>query len=512
MKRGIKVKISTDLDKNIEYLEDLFADFGDLVKRKFPIGSSLRRWAYVIYLDGMTDRGVLEQTILPRIMAGSQKPPEMFFHKEMSLLETLKDGGMTTADLREETDMNNIVHMVLSGDTALLVDGDEAGILIATRGWPNRGVPETSTEVVVQGSNEAFTEVMRFNTALLRRRVKDTNLKIKQSNVGRRSKTDIAVCYMEDVVRPEVLEEVEKRLANIAVDGILDAGALEELIEEDIATPFPQCQITERPDKAASGLMEGRVAILVDNSPTAILVPATMNSFFQASEDYSQGWEIMSFTRLLRFAAAFFALALPGLYIAITTFHPNMLPTLLAFKMAAAREAIPIPAVMEILIMEFAFELLREAGIRLPRPVGSSIGIIGGLIVGDAAVSAGLVSPLVVIVVALTGIASFAIPNYSIVSAFRLCKFLVIALAAALGLLGFWVALIIIFIHLASMKTFGLPYLFPFAAGDVNGYTDFKDSLFRAPITFMKKRPIYANPDQQNRQQPPNLGNPHRKE
>lgn len=507
------MKISTNLDENIEYLENLFADSGDLVKRKFPIGTSRRRWAYVIYLDGMTDRGVVEQTILPRLMASSPKTPEAFFHEPISLLETLKDGGMTTADLREETDMDNIVHMILSGDTAMLLDGDCAGILIATRGWPNRGVPETSVEVVVQGSNEAFSEVMRFNTALLRRRVKDTNLKIKQSNVGRRTKTDIAVCYMEDVVRPEVLAEVEQRLANITIDGILDAGALEELIEEDTNSPFPQCQITERPDKAASGIMEGRVAILVDNSPTAILVPATMNSFFQASEDYSQGWEIMSFTRILRFAAAFFALALPGLYIAITTFHPNMLPTLLAFKMAAAREAIPIPAVLEILIMEFAFELLREAGIRLPRPVGSSIGIIGGLIVGEAAVAAGIVSPLVVIVVALTGIASFAIPNYAIVSAFRICKFLIIALAATLGLLGFWIALITILIHLASMKTFGLPYLFPFASGDVNGYTDFKDSLFRAPMAFMKKRPIYANPNQQNRQQPPNnLGNPHVKE
>ncbi|MCL2236404.1 MAG: spore germination protein, partial [Defluviitaleaceae bacterium] len=234
------MKISTSLDENIQYLEDLFKDSGDLVKRKFPIGSNLRRWAYVIYLDGMTDRAVLEQTILPRIMAGSLKTPESFFSKPISLLETLKDGGMTTADLREERDMDNIVHMVLSGDTALLVDGDDAGILIATRGWPNRGVPETSTEVVVQGSNEAFTEVMRFNTALLRRRVKDTNFKIKQSFVGRRSKTDIAVCYMDDVVRPEVLEQVEERLANITVDGILDAGALEELIEEDIATPFPQ--------------------------------------------------------------------------------------------------------------------------------------------------------------------------------------------------------------------------------------------------------------------------------
>jgi spore germination protein len=189
-----------------------------------------------------------------------------------------------------------------------------------------------------------------------------------------------------------------------------------------------------------------------------------------------------------------------------------MLPTLLTFKMAAARESIPIPAVVEILIMEFAFELLREAGIRLPRPVGSSIGIIGGLIIGEAAVTAGIVSPIVVIIVALTGIASFAIPNYALVSAFRLCKFLVIALSAALGLLGFWAALIIILIHLASLKSFGLPYLFPFAAGDINGYTDFKDSIFRAPAIFMKTRPIYASPNQSTRQNTDKLGNPREKE
>ena len=506
------MKICQSLDINITYLEEQFADFGDLVKRKFPVGSKREHFAYIIYLDGMTERLVIENQILPRIMAGAIKTADDFFDTPKSVMDTLKDGGMTTADLRETTDMQDLIHMVLSGDTALLVDGSESALLIATRGWPNRGVPETSTEVVVQGSNEAFTEVMRFNTALLRRRVKDTQFKIKQSTIGRRTKTDIAVCYVGDIVRPEVLEQVEKRLANIDVDGIYDAGGLEELIEEDVMSPFPQCQITERPDKTASGLLEGRVAILVDNSPTAILVPATINSFFQSSEDYSQGFQIMSFTRILRFAAALFALALPGLYIAITTFHPNMLPTMLAFKMTAARDAIPIPAVMEILIMEFAFELLREAGIRLPRPVGSSIGIIGGLIIGDAAVSAGLVSPLVVIVVALTGIASFAIPNYSLVSAFRLCKYLVIALSAALGLFGFWAALLIILTHLASLKSFGLPYLFPFAAGDISGYTDFKDSIFRTPIMFMKKRPIYANPNQCNRQNNKKLGNEHDKE
>ena len=506
------MKINQSLTENIQYLESLFEGCDDLVKREFPIGSNARHNAYVIYIDGMVERLVLEQQVMPRLMGGSLKTPDAFFSKPMGLFDTLKDGGMATADLRETEDMQDVINMILSGDTALLVDGADRGIIIATRGWPNRGVPEASIEVVVQGSNEAFTDIMRFNTSQLRRRVKDTKFKIKQSTIGKRTKTDIAVCYVDDVVRPEVLEAVQKRLKNIDVDGIFDSGGLEELIEEDVMSPFPQCQITERPDKAASGLLEGRVAILVDNSPTAILVPATINSFFQASEDYSQGWEIMSFVRILRFAAAFFALALPGLYIAITTFHPNMLPTVLAFKMAAARDAIPIPAVMEILLLEFAFELLREAGIRLPRPVGSSIGIIGGLIIGDAAVSAGLVSPLVVIVVAMTGIASFAIPNYALVSGFRLAKYLVIALSAALGLFGFWAALLIILTHLASLKSFGLPYLFPFASGSIAGYTDFKDSLFRLPLMFMKKRPIYANPESGDRLNSRKMGNIHVKE
>ncbi|MCL2575414.1 MAG: spore germination protein [Defluviitaleaceae bacterium] len=506
------MKIYNKLDDNINYFDTIFDNCNDIVRRKVPIGASLQRFAYIVYIDGLVDRQLIEDRILTQTMASAQRLPEQFFNEPLSLLETLKEGGLTTADLKEEKDLEAAAKAILTGDVAVFVDGADTAIIVSAKGFPNRGVNEASIEVVVQGSNEAFSDVMRINTALLRKRVRDTKLKVKQSIVGRRTQTNIALCYLDDVVRPAVLEEVEKRLANIDIDGILDAGALEELIEEDFSSPFPQCQITERPDKAASGILEGRIAILVDNSPTAILVPCTMNSLFQASEDYSQGWEIMSFVRILRFAAAFFALALPGLYIAITTFHPNMLPTVLAFKMAAARENIPLPAVMEVVMMEFAFELLREAGLRLPRPIGSSIGIIGGIIVGEAAVQAGIVSPIVVIVVALTGIASFAIPNYSLVSGFRLSKFLIIGLSAVLGILGFWMALIIILIHLASLKSFGLPYLFPFAAGEINGFSDFKDTIFRAPIIFMKKRPIYANPEQCDRQVVNHLGNWHKEE
>ncbi|MCL2416221.1 MAG: spore germination protein, partial [Defluviitaleaceae bacterium] len=412
----------------------------------------------------------------------------------------------------EEADIEKILAAILSGDTAVIVDHSDKAVILSSKGFPNRGVPTADTEVVVWGSNESFSEVFRINTALIRRRIRDTRLKVKQMRVGRRGKNDICLMYLDDVVRKEILDETIARIENIDIDAILDAGALEEFIEDDWRSPFPQCQITERPDKASSAILEGRIAILTDNSPLALIVPCALNSFFQASEDYTQGWDIVSMIRALRFVAAFLALTLPGLYIAVTTFHPNMLPMLLIFKMAAARENIPFPAVLEILIMEFAFELLREAGIRLPGPVGSSIGIVGGLIVGEAAVSAGIVSPIVVIIVALTGIASFAIPNYSLVSAFRLGKFLIIALSAALGLFGFWAAMLIILIHLASLKSFGIPYLFPFASGGLNDYSDFKDSIFRLPLMFMKKRPIYANPNQTCRLNTDKIGNHHFRE
>ncbi|MCL2699522.1 MAG: spore germination protein, partial [Defluviitaleaceae bacterium] len=262
---------------------------------------------------------------------------------------------------------------------------------------------------------------------------------------------------------------------------------------------FPQAQLSERPDKVSASILEGRIAIIVDGSPFVMVVPVTFGTFFQSSEDYYERWQIMSFVRTLRYIAGIMAVALPGLYIALAVYHPSMLPTLFALKIAGARQSVPFPALVEILIMEAAFELLREAGIRLPAPIGSTIGIVGGLIIGQAAVEAGLVSPIVVIVVAITGIAGFAIPHVSMVSGFRLMKYVTLFASAALGLFGFWLAAFLILIHLVSLRSVGFPYMFPFASGEVNNYGDFKDTLFRLPAFMMKKRPIFANSKQTER-------------
>jgi len=490
---------SAILEENITKLEELFADCGDYVGRKFPAGGENAPTLFMAYVDMMSDRGLFDMTIMRRLfdMDWALLSP---YERGASVYEALRDRGVATADLSETDDFQMILYFMLAGDTALFIDGYPKVIIIATRGFPNRGVQSAETEVVVQGPREAFSEVMRFNTALVRRRIRDTKLKVKQVRAGVRSQTDLAIMYMEDLVRPEILQEIEARIDAIDIDGLMDSGCLEQLMEKEWLSPFPQAQLTERPDKASSSILEGRIAIVVDNSPFVILLPVTLNTFFQASEDYYARWQVMSIARFMRFVGALMAVALPGLYVAIAVFHPSMIPLLMISRLAEASQAVPFPAFLEILLLDAAFELLREAGIRLKSASGGTLGIVGGLIIGQAAVEAGLVSPIVVIVVALTGIATFSIPNVSLVYAFRLIKYGVLILAALFGFLGLWVGLLATLIHLASLRSFGIPYLIPFSSAEMGGYHDLKDSIFRLPLKCMKRRPFFANPEQSVRQ------------
>ena len=492
-----KTAPSAQLQENIEHLDNLFTDCQDYIGRKFKPGGKGAPEVYFAYIDAMTGRELMDMTVVKRLfeMDWSKIPAE----ERKNLYETLRDRGIASADISEAEDWEMILYFIHAGDTAVFIEGCAKVIILATRGFPNRGIQSAETEVVVQGPREAFSEVMRFNTALIRRRIRDCNLRVKQSRLGRRSQTDIALMYMEDIVRPEILAEVERRLETIEIDGISDSGCVEQLIEESWLSPFPQVQLTERPDKAASSLLEGRIAIIVDNSPFVILVPVTLNVFFQASEDYYSRWQVMSITRFLRFVGAFLAVALPGLYVAIALYHPSMIPLLMVNRLAESSRAVPFPAVLEIFMLDAAFELLREAGIRIRNASGGTIGIVGGLIIGQAAVEAGLVSPIVVIIVAMTSIATFAIPSISLVYSFRLVKYGLLIMAATLGFFGLWVGLLLTLVHMASLKSFSIPYLMPFASAEMNGYQDLKDSLFRFPLFSLKKRPFFARKDQSNR-------------
>ena len=486
--------ISADLEHNIQRLETLFAGNGDMVKRKFKIGNT-HHHAYVLFIDNMANSLAIEQGIIRPMLYHAQLTHERAaadYFRAKNLFNALSDSVFMAADFKPSDDFEACVSAVMSGDTAVFISGYSQAYIIASRGFAGRGVPETQTEIVVQGSKEAFAESLRTNTMLIRRRLRDTNLVIEQSSVGHATRTDMAMVYMKSLVREQVLADIQVKVASLQVDAIMDIGYLEQYIEGDYLSPFPQCQITERPDKAVSALLEGRVLLMVDNSPFALIVPTVLACFFQSPEDYYNRFEIASMNRLLRYVGAVIAMVLPGLYVAIALYHPNMIPTELLLAMAQARLRVPFPALVEILLMDVAFELLKEAGLRLPSAISSAMGVVGGIIIGQAAVEAGLVSPIVVIIVALTAIAGFTLPTISLAPGIRISKYVILFTSAVLGLLGFWLGCLVVLIHLASLKSFGFPYLYPFVSGDMNEGQDWQDTVVRPPLFRMKRRPIFT--------------------
>ena len=388
---------------------------------------------------------------------------------------------------------------LLTGDAILVIDGFAHAMKIPDKGYPGATVRDTDSEKVLRGSNEGFNENVKINTALLRKRLQSTDLKVENMSLGVRTNTLVNLVYMDGIVKKGLLEHVKARLSDFVIDGILDSGMAEQLTEETWLSPFPQIQSTLRPDRAVMAVLDGKVLILCNNSPAALIVPSDYNSFIQTADDYYQRPIVASFGRMLRYVASFLAVAMPGLYLAVTNFQTGILPTTLLMSFAAARLGVPFPAVVEVLLMELSFELLREAGVRLPGAMGNTIGIVGGLIIGQAAVDANIVSPIVVIVVAFTALCSFSIPNEEFAGAFRMLKFFVILMSAWLGFFGFLWSMFAILIHLALLKSFGQPYLLPFIGAKGDEETRRKDSLIRFPLGKIFYRSVHAKWDQKRK-------------
>jgi len=412
-------------------------------------------------------------------------------------IHKIKDRLLTVTDIKDVTLLNQGIDSILSGDTLMFIEGLECCYVIASRMWPVRSVSEPSSETAIRGSRDGLQKPLDFNTALVRRRIKDTRLKIVSDKLAKRSKTDVAILYIEDIVNKEVLSELKKRIEIINIDAVLDSGYVEQLIQDSIWSPFPLVQSTERPDVVAAALYEGRVAILVDNSPFALIVPATLPNFFQSPDDYYQRWIYSSIVRVIRFLAILISLVLPALYIAVICFNTDILPTKLIYSIAASKEGVPFSAYVEVIIMEFSIAILMEAIIRLPKAIGSTIGIVGGLIIGQAAVSAGVVSPIMIIIVSITVLTSFVIPNYQVSTAFRLVRYFIIIADTVAGLYGIMFGLIALLIHLTRLKSFGIPYLSP-AVSTEKG--DLKDMFIRFPTRYLKTRPKYMKTGDKIRQ------------
>lgn len=488
----MKTPVYRKLRENEEWFRERCERCADIKLRPMVLGEG-RVKCLAVYLEVTVSNLMLEESVLGRMMMQLREMPGE------ELKECLEKDELGISDAFPLDTLEDGMRAMLAGNLILLLDGYEKILKIGSKGYPGRSVSNTDSEKVLRGSNEGFSESVKVNAALIRKRIRSTGMKAEELFIGERSDTVVNILYMEELVYPQVLEQLKQRLDEFEIDGVLDSGVLEQLAEKEWISPFPQFQTTQRPDLAALEILNGRIAVLSDNSPVALLLPTTLNNFMSVSEDRYNRFEIASFQRLVRYGAMMLAMMLSGVYLAVIGFHTSVLPTNLLLSFAEARRGVPFPSLLEILFMELAFELIREAGLRMPGPLSGTIGIVGGLIIGDAAVSANLVSPMAVVVVALSALSSFAIPNEEFASAFRVIKYGYILLGGTLGMFGIVIGCYLFLGHLSGLTSFQIPYLIPFTGKGVPGYRDERDSLVRAPFRMMTRRPIFTRRDQRIR-------------
>jgi spore germination protein KA len=488
LKQYKDVTLTGSVENMVSFIDNLLGQNDDFIIRRFKVFSEFH--AVVFYFSALTNQTMVNQEIMKPLM---YVPDHLQGEKiEISDLKNIiSDQALFYSQCKFESHLERIAEAILEGKTVVAIEGMDEAFLIGSRSVEKRAVEQPQTEQVIQGPREGFIEPLSTNLGLLRYRLPTPDFRVNITKIGTKTKSLVAVCYLEGVVNPELVKEVNKRLSAIDIDGILDAGYLEQFIEDNHFSPFPQIMNTERPDKTVANILEGRVAILVDGSPFALIVPVVFSSFYQSIEDYTSRYLQGSFVRMARVVALVFSLVFSALYVAIISFNPELIPTRFAVAVAGGRAGVPFPALVEILFMEVSMEVLREATIRLPEQVGGALSIVGVLVIGQAAVAAGFASPITVVTIALTTIGSFATPAYNAAFALRMLRFPLIFLAGIFGLYGLVIGLILITNHLLSLRSFGVPYMTPAVPGDFQGM---KDLVIRAPFWWMKKRPAHLLP------------------
>lgn len=484
-----------DFSQNVETLHTLYARCADVIFRSFLLFGKTK--AIIIYIEGLSNVEGIEEFVLSPLMKETES--------EQQLLNEFLQHKMPVSKVKTVYTLADCVESISSGHPILLYEGESVGFSLGLAKWEKRAIEEPTAEAGIRGSREGFNESLQVSTAQLRRIIRSPALKIQTMQIGSYTKTSVAIAYVEGIAGKALIQEIMSRLERIEIDGILESGYIEEMIEDNPYSPFPQVLSTERPDVACSSMLEGRAAILVDGTPFTLIAPTSFFSLIQSHEDYYQRFIVSTFIRWLRYLFLAISLLLPSFYIAVLTFHQEMVPAALLLSMSASREAVPFPAIVEALLMEISFEALREAGVRLPKQVGAAVSIVGALVIGQAAVQAGLVSAPMVIVVAITGIASFMIPRYAAGIAIRMLRFPIMLLAGTLGLLGIMMGIIVIAIHLCSLRSFGVPYLTPLAP--LKG-REFKDVLWRSPWWMMDTRPNLTGESNSYRESPGQGPNP----
>ena len=481
-------KIFTEIDKNLDFLKYKYNALicNDVIIREFSLlAQNIEYKAFVMYIDGMVDSPVINEFTLSPLMMRNRA--NIFDDKQKKFVSEKKIDNVTLKNFKKSkeknlvdfiynslipqnsvdkvTDFSDVYSAINMGNCMLFVDSLDTAFNLDVKGFKQRSIDSPSNEVVVRGSQEAFVENIRTNTSMIRRLVNNENLVMETLTVGQITKTQISIGYIKSLANEDLVAEVRYRINNLSVDYLISSGQLEQLIQDSPESLFPQMVATERPDKVSNFLLEGRVVIVVNGSPYVLVAPGVFVDFITSPEDLNLKYQFSNLEKIIRLLAIFLSLLLPGIYIAVTNYHQELIPTELLFTIAAARESVPFPTFVEILLMEVSFELIREAGLRVPTPLGSTIGIVGALILGEAAVSASLVSPVLIIIIAITGICSFSIPDFSLNFTFRIYRFVYIILGYMAGFLGISFGVFIQLAIMCKLKSFGSPYINPYILG-----------------------------------------------
>lgn len=462
----------------VSNLKKYLKDSEDIIYKKVTINGKKEITATFVFIEGMINSTVINNYILKPF-----EQEEIFkkIENQKELIKSITDNSVYFLSQSPVKVLKDAISDVLSGNTILVLDEEKTAISFETKGFEKRSISEPLDENVLKGSKDSFIEVMKVNNTLIRRKIKTHDLRIEGQEVGEISRTSISIIYLESLVDKKILNSVKQKIQNITVGNIVSTAYFEDQMKDKKYSLFPQFIYTERPDKACANIMEGRIVVIIDGFPLAYIMPVTLPMFFQAPEDYSSNYIVGSFVRIVRYICLILGLFLPAIYIAVVTFHQDMIPISLADSIIKSKVDVPFSAFTETIFMLSSFEVLLEAGIRMPKAIGQTTSIIGGLIIGEAAVSAKFLSHAVVVVVAAAGISGFLAPNQDIGNAIRICRFAMIFAAYALGLTGVYLGAIILIYYLSTISTFGVPYLSPISGN--NSKNLWKDTLFRLPLT-----------------------------
>lgn len=486
---SIVSNLSTSMNENIEKIKMIFNNDETIIFRYFESQQTDNIKCYIVFADGMIDIDIINKSIIYPIVNNNFTAPMT------NVIDVMKNQVIISNDVSVSIDINELVQSILNGNTVLLLEGSDKALSINTKGWKSRSIEEPEAEKVLRGPREGFTEDIMTNLSMIRRKIKSPELKFKFKTFGERSKTKGCLCYIEGIVNEKILDEINRRLEQINIDGVLDTGYIQELIRDAPFTPFRTIGTTERPDAVAGKILEGRVALILDGSPIALTMPFIFVEYFQASEDYYNNFYFASIGRIIRIIAFMLTISVPALYLALITFHHEIIPTELLISISAARQGMPLPSVVEALTLILVFEILRETGARVPSYIGQALSIVGALVLGQAAVQARFVSAPMVIIIGLSGITGLM--TQKIKGAVIIMRIVLLLLASFVGIYGVVFGVMGIIAHLLSIRSFGVMYMS--GIGTFNP-EDIKDTAIRVPWWYMKYRPRFASMKNQIRQ------------